>query len=44
MKDAASAVGSLEPLFIAGAFYLAVNAVVYFLFNRANQYFGYYQG
>lgn len=43
-RNAASATGSLEPLFIAGVFYLAVNAVVSFLFNRANQYFCYYQG
>ncbi len=43
-RNAASAVGSIEPLFIAGAVYLLINAVVSFLFNRANQYFEFYQG
>ncbi len=43
-RNAANTVGSIEPLFIAGAVYLIINAVVSFLFNRANAYFGYYQG
>jgi polar amino acid transport system permease protein len=43
-RNAANAVGSIEPLFIAGAVYLLINAAVSFLFNRANRYFGYYQG
>jgi polar amino acid transport system permease protein len=43
-RNAANAVGSIEPLFIAGAVYLIINAVVSFLFNRANEHFGYYQG
>ncbi|NLO13701.1 MAG: amino acid ABC transporter permease [Clostridiales bacterium] len=43
-RNAASTVGSLEPLFIAGAVYLLINAVVSFLFNRVNRYFSYYQG
>lgn len=43
-RNAASAIGSLEPLFIAGAFYLALNSVFSWLFERANRYFGYYKG
>ncbi len=43
-RNAASTVGSLEPLFIAGAIYLIINAVISFLFDRANRYFAYYQG
>jgi polar amino acid transport system permease protein len=43
-RNAASTVGSLEPLFIAGAVYLLINAVVSFLFNRVNRNFSYYQG
>ena len=43
-RNAASTVGTLEPLFIAGAFYLALNSLVSFLFNRFNRYFSYYQG
>ncbi|MDD2561937.1 MAG: amino acid ABC transporter permease [Eubacteriales bacterium] len=43
-RNAASTVGSLEPLFIAGAVYLLITAGVSFLFNRVNRYFSYYQG
>lgn len=43
-RNAASAVGSLEPLFIAGIFYLALNTVLTWLFDRANRHFEYYKG
>lgn len=43
-RNAASAVGTLEPLFIAGLFYLAVNFALTLLFDRANRYFDYYKG
>jgi len=42
-RNAASTVGTLEPLFIAGAIYLLLNAVLSWAFNRANRYFGYYR-
>ena len=43
-RNAASTVGTLEPLFIAGAFYLLFNSVITWLFDRINKYFNYYQG
>lgn len=43
-RNATSAMGSLEPMFIAGAFYLLFNALVSFVFDRANRHFAYYQG
>ncbi|MGN0779061.1 MAG: amino acid ABC transporter permease [Aristaeellaceae bacterium] len=41
-KNATSASGSVEPLFLAGAFYLLMNAVVTFLFGRLIKRFDYY--
>lgn len=43
-RNAASTVGTLEPLFIAGAFYLLFNSLISWLFDRINKYFNYYQG
>ncbi len=43
-RNAASAVGSLEPLFIAGAFYLLFNSLLSVLFDRINRYYDYYRG
>lgn len=43
-RNAASAIGSIEPLFIAGLFYLAINALVTVLFDLINRKFDYYKG
>ncbi|MEA4928768.1 MAG: amino acid ABC transporter permease [Candidatus Limiplasma sp.] len=43
-KNATSSSGSVEPLFIAGLFYLAMNTVVTLFFNRLTHRFAYYQG
>jgi len=43
-KNATSASGSVEPLFIAGLFYLAMNTLVTFFFNWLTNRFEYYQG
>ena len=43
-KNATSSSGSVEPLFIAGLFYLAMNTVVTLFFNRLTHHFDYYQG
>lgn len=43
-KNATSSSGSVEPLFIAGLFYLAMNTLVTVFFNRLTHHFGYYQG
>lgn len=43
-RNATSAMGSLEPMFIAGIFYLLFNSLVSFVFDRANRHFAYYQG
>ncbi|HSK67660.1 MAG TPA: amino acid ABC transporter permease [Candidatus Limnocylindria bacterium] len=42
-RNAANTVGSLEPLFIAGAVYLLLNSVLSWLFDRLNRHFGYYR-
>lgn len=41
-KNATSASGSVEPLFLAGVFYLLMNAVVTFAFGRLIKRFDYY--
>ncbi|MGN0747978.1 MAG: amino acid ABC transporter permease [Aristaeellaceae bacterium] len=41
-KNATSASGSVEPLFLAGVFYLLMNAVVTFVFGRLIKRFDYY--
>ena len=43
-KNATSSSGSVEPLFIAGLFYLAMNTLVTVFFNRLTHRFAYYQG
>ncbi len=43
-RNATSASGSLEPLFIAGAFYLVFNALVTAAFDLVNRGFSYYKG
>lgn len=43
-KNATSASGSVEPLFIAGLFYLAMNTVVTFFFHWLTRRFEYYRG
>lgn len=43
-RNAASSVGSLEPLFIAGLVYLLLNGVISLLFNWGNRWFTYYKG
>jgi polar amino acid transport system permease protein len=43
-KNATSASGSVEPLFIAGLFYLAMNTVVTFFFNWLTRRLEYYHG
>lgn len=43
-KNATSSSGSVEPLFIAGLFYLAMNTLVTLLFNYLIKKFNYYQG
>lgn len=43
-KNATSASGSVEPLFIAGLFYLAMNTLVTLFFNWLIRRFDYYQG
>jgi polar amino acid transport system permease protein len=42
-RNAANTVGSLEPLFIAGAIYLLLNSVLSWAFDRLNRHFGYYR-
>ncbi len=42
-RNAANTVGSLEPLFIAGAVYLLLNSVLSWMFDRINRHFGYYR-
>ena len=41
-KNATSASGSVEPLFLAGVFYLLMNAAVTFVFGRLIKRFDYY--
>ena len=41
-KNATSASGSVEPLFLAGVFYLLMNAAVTFVFGRLIKCFDYY--
>ncbi len=41
-KNATSSSGSVEPLFIAGLFYLLMNAVVTVFFNFLTKHFSYY--
>lgn len=43
-RNAASAVGSLEPLFIAGLIYLLLNGMISLMFNWVNRWFTYYKG
>ncbi len=43
-RNATSATGSLEPLFIAGAFYLVFNALVTAVFDLIDRGFAYYKG
>lgn len=43
-KNATSSSGSVEPLFVAGLFYLAMNTLVTVFFNRLTHHFAYYQG
>lgn len=43
-KNATSASGSIEPLFIAGLFYLVWNTIVSVVFNKLIQHFEYYRG
>lgn len=43
-RNVTSATGSLEPLFIAGAFYLAFNALVTAVFDFIDRRFDYYRG
>ncbi|HNW85785.1 MAG TPA: amino acid ABC transporter permease [Candidatus Limiplasma sp.] len=43
-KNATSSSGSVEPLFIAGLFYLAMNTIVTFFFSWLTRRFDYYRG
>ncbi len=43
-KNATSSSGSVEPLFVAGVFYLLMNTVVTVFFSYVNKKFEYYRG
>ena len=42
-KNEASRTASIEPLFVAGLFYLLMNGVVSLIFNRLNRRMAYYK-